>query len=147
MKERLLLSILDKTYKMQPAPIHILLVDDDEINNFLSNELITLYQQNVAIESILYVDEALDHLSEKIKNKQPLPDIILVDINMPHLNGWDFLDAYEKMEAEAIKNVKVYLYTSSIYYKDLEKVRNYKTVIKLISKPFTDEVIGEILEA
>lgn len=130
---------------MQQAPIHILLVDDDEINNFLSNELIRLYQPNVAIDSILYVDEALGYLAEKIEHKQSLPDIILVDINMPHLNGWDFMDAFEKMEAEAIKNVRVYVYTSSIYYKDLEKVKSYKSVIKLITKPFTDEMIGEIL--
>jgi len=130
---------------MQKAPIQILLVDDDEINNFLSNELITLYQPDVEIESVLYVDEALKHLAEKINRKQALPDVILVDINMPDLNGWDFMDAFENMDAAAIKNVRVYVYTSSIYYKDLEKVKDYKSVIKLISKPFTDDMIGEIL--
>ncbi len=132
---------------MQQAPTQILLVDDDEINNFLSNELIRLYQPNVAIMSMLYVVEALEYLSQKIIQKQALPEIILVDINMPHLNGWDFMDAFEKMEAEAIKNVRVYVYTSSIYYKDLEKVKSYKSVIKLITKPFTDEMISEILGA
>ena len=106
---------------MQQAPIHILLVDDDEINNFLSNELIRLYQPNVAIDSILYVDEALGYLAEKIEHKQSLPDIILVDINMPHLNGWDFMDAFEKMEAEAIKNVRVYVYTHPFITKILKK--------------------------
>ena len=132
---------------MQQAPTQILLVDDDEINNFLSNELIRFYQPNVAIISMLYVEEALEYLSQKIIQKQELPEIILVDINMPHLNGWDFMDAFEKMEAEAIKNVRVYVYTSSIYYKDLEKVKSYKSVIKLITKPFTDEMISEILGA
>ena len=144
-QEQRLVSILDKTYKMQQAPVHILLVDDDEINNFLSKELLRLHQPDLVIESLQYVDEALLYLENKITNKQPLPDIILVDINMPSLNGWDFMDAYEKMNAEAIKNVKVYIYTSSIYYKDLEKIRNYKSVIKLISKPFTDEMITEML--
>ncbi len=132
---------------MREAPINILLVDDDEINNFLSNELIKLYDPAVDIKSILYVDEALDFLKESITNNQALPDIILVDINMPNLNGWDFMEAFECMNAEATKNVKVYVYTSSIYYKDLEKVKEYKSVIKLLTKPFTDQMIGEILES
>ncbi|MBC7866920.1 MAG: response regulator [Gloeobacteraceae cyanobacterium ES-bin-316] len=131
---------------MQVAPINILLIDDDEINNFLSNELIKLYHPNIEIKSILFVEQALKELDEKIINKDPLPDIILVDINMPSLNGWDFMEAFEKMDTEATKNVRVYIYTSSIYYKDMEKVKNYKSVIKLISKPFTEQAIAEILD-
>ncbi|RYF91831.1 MAG: response regulator [Chitinophagaceae bacterium] len=131
---------------MQEAPTRILLIDDDEINNFLSNELIKLYQPSVEIQSLLYVEAALQYMHEKIQNNQPLPDIILVDINMPDLNGWDFMEAFEQLPEAAIEHIKVYVYTSSIYYKDLEKVKNYKSVIKLLSKPFTDEMIAELLE-
>ena len=74
-----------------------------------------------------------------------MPQIILVDINMPILNGWDFLEAFEKMDADATKNVRVYIYTSSIYYKDIEKAKNYKSVIKLITKPLSQEMIDEII--
>lgn len=146
MKEQLSVSILDKTLRMEKSSVDILLIDDDEINNFLSNELIKLYEPAVKIESILYVEKAMQYLEEKFNRNQPLPDIILVDINMPNLNGWDFMEAFEKMDAAAIKKVKVYVYTSSIYYKDIEKVRNYKSVIKLVTKPFTDDMIAEILE-
>lgn len=112
MKEQLSVSILDKTLRMEKSPVDILLIDDDEINNFLSNELIKLYEPAVKIESILYVEKAMQYLEEKLNRNQPLPDIILVDINMPNLNGWDFMEAFEKMNAAAIKKVKVYVYTS-----------------------------------
>ena len=112
MKEQLSVSILDKTLRMEKSPVDILLIDDDEINNFLSNELIKLYEPAVKIESILYVEKAMQYLEEKLNRNQPLPDIILVDINMPDLIGWDFMEAFEKMDAAAIKKVKVYVYTS-----------------------------------
>lgn len=112
MKEQLSVSILDKTLRMEKSPVDILLIDDDEINNFLSNELIKLYEPAVKIESILFVEKAMQYLEEKLNRNQPLPDIILVDINMPNLNGWDFMEAFEKMNAAAIKKVKVYVYTS-----------------------------------
>ena len=111
MKEQLSVSILDKTLRMEKSPVDILLIDD-EINNFLSNELIKLYEPAVKIESILYVEKAMQYLEEKLNRNQPLPDIILVDINMPDLIGWDFMEAFEKMDAAAIKKVKVYVYTS-----------------------------------
>ena len=112
MKKQLSVSILDKTLRMEKSPVDILLIDDDEINNFLSNELIKLYEPAVKIESILLVEKALQYLEEKLNRNQPLPDIILVDINMPDLIGWDFMEAFEKMDAAAIKKVKVYVYTS-----------------------------------
>jgi len=130
---------------MHETPVNFLLIDDDDINNFLSNELIKLYHPNAAIVSTLYVQDAINVLEEKIKNNIVLPQIILVDINMPILNGWDFLEAFEKMDANAIKNVRVYIYTSSIYYKDIERAKKYKSVIKLITKPLSQEMIDEIL--
>jgi len=130
---------------MHETPVNFLLIDDDDINNFLSNELIKLYHPKVAIVSTLYVQDAINVLEEKIKNNIVLPQIILVDINMPILNGWDFLEAFEKMDANAIKNVRVYIYTSSIYYKDIERAKKYKSVIKLITKPLSQEMIDEIL--
>ena len=130
---------------MHKTPVDFLLIDDDEINNFLSNELIKLYHPNIAIKSTLYVQDAINELQEKIKNEVALPQIILVDINMPILNGWDFLEAFEKMDADAIKNVRVFIYTSSIYYKDIEKAKKYKSVIKLITKPLSQEMINEII--
>ena len=130
---------------MQEISKSILLIDDDEINNFLTNELIKMDHPEVFINSIQYVQDAINELLEKIENNLSLPQIILVDINMPVLNGWDFLDAFEKMDEHFIKNVKVYIYTSSIYYKDIEKAKKYTSVLKLITKPLSEQLIKEIL--
>ena len=77
---------------------HILLIDDDEINNFLSREIINMYMPSTKIDSFTNPEEALEYIREKLKLQQPLPDIILLDINMPLMDGWEFLKAIDEIE-------------------------------------------------
>lgn len=124
----------------------ILLIDDDDINNFLSKELIALYWPSANVSAIMYVEEAIKTLTEKINAKQTLPDIILVDLNMPILNGWDFVEAFEKFDPEVTKNTRIFIYSSSVYYKDIEKSKQYTCVKKFYSKPITQQQIVEMMQ-
>jgi two-component system, chemotaxis family, chemotaxis protein CheY len=67
---------------------HILLVDDSDIENFLSREIITMFMPLAKIDSFNKAEEALGYIHEQLKLHQPLPDIILLDINMPLMDGW-----------------------------------------------------------
>lgn len=124
----------------------ILLIDDDDINNFLSQELIALYWPSANVSAIMYVEEAIKTLAEKIKSQETLPDVILVDLNMPILNGWDFVEAFEKFDPEATKNTRIFIYSSSVYYKDIEKSKKYPCVKKFYSKPITQQQVVEMME-
>ena len=123
---------------------HILLIDDDEINNFLSREIINLYMPLTKVDSFTNPEEALEYIREKLKLQQPLPDIILLDINMPLMDGWEFLKAIDTLEQRNHFTTTVYLYTSSVYHEDTLKAQNYSIVKKLFTKPLTAEAIEEM---
>ena len=123
---------------------HILLIDDDEINNFLSREIINLYMPLTKVDSFTNPEEALEYIREKLKLQQPLPDIILLDINMPLMDGWEFLKAIDTLEQRNHFTTTVYLYTSSVYHEDKLKAKNYSIVKKLFTKPLTAEAIEEM---
>jgi CheY-like chemotaxis protein len=124
----------------------ILLIDDDDINNFLSKELISLYWPSAQVTDIMYVEEAINFLKKTIYHGQALPDVILVDLNMPILNGWDFVEAFEKFDPIATKNTRIYIYSSSVYYKDIEKSKQYPCVKKFYTKPITQKQVVEIMD-
>jgi CheY-like chemotaxis protein len=129
---------------MSSKPLNILLVDDDEINNFLSKELIDIYCPGTNITAKLYVPEALDLLKQGISKKTALPDVILVDINMPLVSGWDFIEGFEKLDQQSTDDIKLYIYTSSEYFEDINKAKTYRSVRDIFSKPLTTEMIRKI---
>jgi CheY-like chemotaxis protein len=84
--------------------VSVLLVDDDEINNFISIKLIKKGLTNSDIMACLNGKYAIDQLAE-IQRKDPekLPDYILLDINMPIMNGWEFLDEYKRFNLDPLR--------------------------------------------
>jgi CheY-like chemotaxis protein len=126
-------------------PISILLVDDDEINNFISIKLIKKALDNTIISSCLNGKFAIDELIE-LQKKDPasLPDFILLDINMPIMNGWEFLDEYKRLEIDPLGKCKIYIISSSVFSNDINRAKSYPLVKNFISKPLSVEKIKEM---
>jgi two-component SAPR family response regulator len=126
---------------MIEGPIQVLLVDDDEITNFLSCEILSHHRPGIHIKAISSAEEALSLLQKLSEDELTLPGIILVDINMPWMNGWDFLERFENMKLKGSEKVRIYIYTSSVYYKDFDKSKTFDCVAGIFSKPMTDEML------
>ncbi len=127
-------------------PISILLVDDDEINNFISIKLIRKAIENADIKACLNGRFAIDELSEIQKDApEKLPDFILLDINMPIMNGWEFLDEYKRLNIDPLGKSKIYIISSSVFSNDISKARSYPLVRNFVSKPLSVEKIREML--
>jgi CheY-like chemotaxis protein len=127
---------------------NILLVDDDSINNFIViNKLnsLALVENIISLENgeeaILYIKDCI------LNNKEKLPEIILLDINMPIMDGWGFLDEFEKIEKSIRDTMHIYMVSSSVYEDDIEKSKEYPVVISFISKPLSKEKLNEIIRA
>jgi CheY-like chemotaxis protein len=126
-------------------PVSILLVDDDEINNFISIKLIKKAIEHTAISACLNGRFAIEELVE-IQKHDPslLPDFILLDINMPIMNGWEFLDEYKRLNLDPLGKSKIYIISSSVFSNDINKARSYPLVKNFISKPLSVDKIKEM---
>ena len=135
---------------MSPKLDLILLVDDDETTNHVNKRLLT--KLNVAREiKVLYNGkEAIDYLSSACgSGKDPAntcPNLIFLDIKMPVMDGFAFLEAYEEADLGKDNQVIIMMLTSSASFYDLERIKTFKKVKSHISKALTENDIKEILQ-
>lgn len=122
----------------------VLLVDDDPIFNFLHTRMLSLGGLAREVHTALNGKQALDLLSEYFSGKATLPDAILLDLTMPELDGFTFLEALRKLDLPGIDQVNIVVITSSINPKDVDRVRELGVKNYLI-KPITLEKLKEAL--
>lgn len=124
----------------------IVLIDDDEPTNFLHQLVIDRY--NCAEQVVVFQDarKALAFLSAEVDGVHPQPDLILLDINMPGMNGWEFMEAYEKLPAVQRGQVVVMMLTTSLNPDDRRHADAIQGVRGFLSKPLTKKLLQEILE-
>lgn len=123
----------------------ILLIDDSRGTNSLNERLLKRMEVVDEISIALNGKQALDHLFTKNKNGiYPEPDLILLDINMPVMDGFQFLEEYEKrIKASRI----IVMLTTSISESDQNKANNFSSIMSYIFKPLTKEKITELISS
>lgn len=125
---------------------NILLIDDNEADNFIHNRVIE--KADVAeIVTITYgAQEALDYLCEKGGANYPKPEIVFLDINMPGMTGWDFLAAYQKLDEDKKAGIVICLLSTSSFERDKQKAEEYNVLSDFTNKPLTHKKLMEIIE-
>lgn len=90
--------------------------------------------------------EAIDGLRSLVKEKKEMPSLIFLDLNMPVMDGWEFLDDFITIPNNNIEKVHVYVISSSIDANDFIRARNYEVVNNYILKPITPEDLVAVLK-
>lgn len=114
----------------------IMLIDDDDDDNFFHE--LTIMDNHFAEKVIVQNSgiKALEYLKSKT---EPSSELIFLDINMPRMSGWDFLDEYSKLEKEVQSKAIIVMLSTSTNYKDIEKAKAWDIVLDYIVKPLTKE--------
>jgi len=119
------------------------LIDDDIISNFIAEK--ALSDEHFADEIVAF--QSAEKALEVIKKEKPdnVPDVIFLDLNMPEMNGWGFLDALEPFKHELRDNCRIYILTSSLDVADTARSKDYDLVYGLLHKPLDHEDVRMVL--
>ncbi len=130
---------------MKPA-LSVFLVDDDKLFVFLTKKTINATKLVSDIKEFGDGEQAIEYLKEIAGNQDLLPDIILLDLSMPIMDGWAFLKEYVLLEPVIGKKIRVYIFTSSISPHDLERAKGIDVVTNFIVKPLEKEKFIDLLK-
>lgn len=112
----------------------VILIDDDLATNFINQKII---EEAKCVENIIVFQSAINALNYLEENKESFPDIILLDLNMPKMNGWEFLEEYTQLSSSFRKEINIYILSTSKNSQDIEKAAHIQYVKGYITKPLT----------
>lgn len=124
----------------------ILLVDDDQPTNFFNEIVIKKSCYTDQVYAVQTGMEALEFLKSRQNGVYPQPDLILLDVNMPAMNGWEFLEEYKSLPKEQRGNIVVVMLTTSLNPDDKSKASTINEISGFKSKPLTLEILNEIIK-
>lgn len=120
-----------------------ILIEDDDIFNFIHNQIILQASPNAKITIFKYAHQALDYL---VNDSSNFPDVIFLDLNMPEMNGFEFIDRLiNHFDQENISS-KLYLVSSTLDHRDKDRAKSYSCVNGLIDKPLTAPFIKSLFD-
>ena len=130
----------------QDRKMNFIVIDDSKLDCFIAEKIIKNTGNCQTVKSFLQATEALVYISQT--NTSDVGNtVVLVDIQMPVMNGFDFVEEFEKINPEITKNYNIYIISSSINENDLNKVQNYPSVKQFINKPLTSNNLNNLLQS
>lgn len=126
----------------------VLLIDDEPITNHLHKKILSIADVAENVIVALNGEEALEiihnaHINSE--NNYPKPELIFLDINMPRMNGWEFITEYQKREKCSNYNHVIIMLTASLNYEDALKASTFPSITAFRNKPLNVEMVKKIV--
>lgn len=120
-----------------------IVIDDDPLNNTICR--LTIKKALGPVEVITFTDpqQGLQFIDDQYSNPETADNstVLFLDINMPVMNGWEFLEKYECLNPTVKNAIKVYILSSSVDDRDIEKAHANKNIVNYLAKPITKETV------
>jgi len=129
----------------QTKKLHFIVIDDSKLDCFIAEKIIKNTGKSESIKSFLQAKEALAYISAAHPDEHS-HTIILVDIQMPVMNGFEFVEAFEALPTNITANYTIYVISSSINENDLNRVHNYSSVKQFLNKPLNSNSLAILLQ-
>ena len=129
-------DVVGENYEITQS-LNVMLIDDDPFQNLINSKVVSNQNSNIVVHDFNEAHRAL----ELLINKTMEPDFILLDLSMPIMNGWEFLEEMERNQLE----IQVHILTSSINPNDFVRAKSFKNVKGFLSKPLKAELVDAIL--
>jgi CheY-like chemotaxis protein len=122
----------------------ILLIEDNEIDAFITERVLSRKKIAASIVVKSNGHEGIDYLDELEKRHLPFPEIIFLDLNMPHMDGFAFLELFRTYTRDLIDKTCIVILSSSSDPKDMHRAKRYRNVKEYLVKPLTNDRVERI---
>jgi CheY-like chemotaxis protein len=130
---------------MSDEKLHFIVIDDSKLDCFIADKIIQNTGRSASIYTFQQPAEALEHI-KKLDGNATSKTIVFVDIQMPVMNGFEFVEAFEALDEEFKKPFIIYMLSSSINENDITRVRRYPSVKQFLNKPLSAKTMATVLE-
>lgn len=123
-----------------------MIVDDNKVDIFITTKLLS--NSFLAKEILQYTsaEEGLEFLKKNIDKRENLPELIFLDLNMPKMDGFEFIERFNELDKSLIENCKICIVSSSICSYDLHKAKTLREVSEITNKPISFDFIQKLKE-
>ncbi|MCG9880445.1 MAG: response regulator [Bacteroidia bacterium] len=128
---------------------NVMLVDDDDVTLMICKLRLKKSGFTEEVLSFENGEDAIKYFENQMllpENERVAPELIFLDINMPVMNGWEFLDAFEEKYIQSFPHTKIKILSSSVDPKDEEKAHSNKRILGFVTKPLTNDNLLEIMQ-
>ena len=131
---------------MTPSKLHFIVIDDSKLDCFIAEKIIRNTGRSETIKSFLQAGEAIEYIKNAPASDDGLKTILLVDIQMPVMNGFEFVENFDRLPKEKREDYIIYVLSSSINENDLNRVRYHTSVKQFLNKPLTSNTLSALLD-
>ena len=122
----------------------VAIIDDDEVFHLIIQK--QLEMKNISCDLLKFYngEGAINYFKENIDQNGNIPELVMLDVNMPVKDGWGFLEEFNKLPEDFRKMVKIYMVTSSVIQSDIDRATKNGDVVEFVSKPITNDKLEQI---
>ena len=124
---------------------HFIIIDDSQLDCFIGEKIIYNTGIFASVKSFIEATEALEFIKNSDQSPARLMTIIVLDIQMPVMNGFQFVEAFEQLPESIQSNYAIFMFSSSINENDLNRLKNHPSIRKFYSKPISKDIVASLV--